>query len=199
MMKLLSKQGLILSLVLVVTVAAGLITTVVQTGFFPGGTVGDGMRVQTNQVELVIPVTGCDAQRKVDLEKKVLELVNQERSKKKLAVLKLNDKLETAAWLHSADMGCNGFFGHQSPDGSSFDKRIKRQEYTFDAAGEVIYAGAEFHNSPEEAVKAWMASASHRKNLLKGDYSEIGVGVIYAPDSTYGGYYTVVMAHPSVP
>ncbi|WP_050182099.1 CAP domain-containing protein [Domibacillus robiginosus] len=110
-----------------------------------------------------------------EFEKKVFELVNQERAKAGLKALQLDTKLSEVARAKSADMKNKGYFSHQSPTyGSPFDM-MKQFGITYKTAGENIAKG---QKTPEEVMKAWMNSDGHRKNILSADFTHIGVGYV---------------------
>lgn len=106
-------------------------------------------------------------------EDKVVALVNAERAKRGLCLLRIDERLRCAARLHSADMAQRGYFAHQGPrSGSPFDRMLA--EGFEKPAGENIASGQE---SPASVVRAWMQSVPHRKNMLHKDFRTIGVGL----------------------
>ena len=145
---------------------------------------------------MIIPVSGCSPAQNKDFENQVLRLINQERAKKGVPGLVIQNQLATAARAHSTDMACRGFFSHINPDGKTAYDRIRAQGYQYRCAGETIYAGDGAFNSPGQAINTWLSSATHKQAMLNPAYSEVGVGMIYLPGSKFGGYYTVVFAHP---
>jgi len=110
-------------------------------------------------------------------EQKLLNLINQERTKAGLAALKADAALMDVARLKAKDMVQNNYFSHQSPTyGSPFDM-MRQFGISFKTAGENI-AG----NSTEEgATKAWMNSEGHRKNILNGNFNLTGIGIYSSP------------------
>jgi len=110
-------------------------------------------------------------------EKELLDLINAERAKAGLAALKADPELMEVARLKAKDMVENNYFSHQSPKyGSPFDM-MRQFGISFKSAGENI-AG----NSTEEgAVKAWMNSEGHRKNILNGNFNYTGIGIYQSP------------------
>lgn len=123
-------------------------------------------------------------------EEDLLFLINQERSKVGAPPLTPSLLLTSIARAHSSDMADNDFFSHNSQGGATFQQRIKNAGYHYKAAAENLFAGNGPYNSPEAVIKAWMASANHRSNLLNPAYTEVGIGYRYNPNSLYGGYYT---------
>ncbi|MFA5070469.1 MAG: CAP domain-containing protein [Patescibacteria group bacterium] len=105
----------------------------------------------------------------------IVNLTNQQRLNAGLSELKLNSRLSQAASAKAADMLSNQYFSHYSPSNVS-------PWYWFQSAGyEYAYAGENLAMdfvTAESTVSAWMASESHKKNILNSKFSEIGVGVI---------------------
>lgn len=115
-------------------------------------------------------------------EQKVIELTNAERRKAGLKDLVGDTKLSSVARTKSNDMQKNGYFSHTSPTyGSPFDM-MRDFGVTYSTAGENIAQG---QRSPEEVVQAWMNSEGHRKNILNGAFTHIGVG-----HDTTGNHWT---------
>ena len=107
------------------------------------------------------------------VEVQVQQLVNQERSKAGLPALQMDWELQRTARIKACDMAENKYFSHQSPSyGSPFDM-MKQFGITYKTAGENI---AEGQRTPQEVMQAWMNSQGHRENILKREYTHIGVG-----------------------
>lgn len=106
-------------------------------------------------------------------EREVAELVNEIRAEYGLAPLTLSEELCAGARVKSEDMRSNGYFDHTSPTyGSPFDL-MHRLDITYSAAAENIAMG---YDTAEAVVAGWMASPSHRANILSDNYTHIGVG-----------------------
>lgn len=142
------------------------------------------------------PPAGCNASANPDFDAAVLKLVNDERTRHGLSTLALHYQLSAAAMAHTMDMACNNFFSHTGSDGSNPFDRIKAQGYIYAYAGENLYAGNGMYNDPAQAVSGWMNSAGHRHNLLNPEFTEAGIFYIFNPNSTYGGYFAIVLARP---
>lgn len=113
-------------------------------------------------------------------EQKLLELVNKARKDKGLNELTIDENLMKVARTKAKDMVENNYFSHQSPTyGSPFDM-MRQFENAFKSAGENI-AG---NKTVEGAFKAWMASDSHKKNILNGNFTVTGIGI--EESKTYG-------------
>lgn len=123
-------------------------------------------------------------------EQKMLNLVNQERTKVGLAPLKVHAELVKLARLKSQDMITNKYFSHQSPRyGSPFDM-MKSAGVSYTRAGENL-AGA---STVESAHTNLMNSPGHRANILNQDFTHIGIGII--DGGQYGKMFTQMFIRP---
>ncbi|MFF4699128.1 CAP domain-containing protein [Streptomyces chattanoogensis] len=113
---------------------------------------------------------------------RVVELVNNERSKAGCAPLVVNAKLTKAAQAHSKDMADHRNMSHTGSDGSSPGDRITRAGYDWSAYGENVAYG---YATPESVMKGWMSSPGHKRNILDCSFKEIGVGLAQP-----GNYWT---------
>ncbi len=105
----------------------------------------------------------------------IIELTNQERQAQGLSPLKHNSTLDLAAQKKASDMLANNYFAHTSPTGVKPWQWFKEVGYNYTFAGENL---AMNFAEAEDAIQAWMDSASHRDNLLSKNYDEIGVAVV---------------------
>ena len=125
---------------------------------------------------------------------KVLKKVNAFRARYKLRPLAINDDLNEAAQVHSNDMAERDNFAHVAPDGSSAAERAERAGYRWRFILENIAAG---QTTPEEVVRGWIGSDSHREAMLERDIKEAGIGYRFYPQD--GGrarhfhYWVLVM------
>ena len=117
----------------------------------------------------------------------VIRLINIERQKNKLPAFTQDAPLTQIAVLKAQDMVNRGYFDHVSPYyGAPWDLATLF-DYTYTSFGENIGRNIP---SPEAAVKAWMASPSHRENILKANFTNTGVAVA---KNSEGKYYWVQM------
>ena len=110
---------------------------------------------------------------------RVVELVNDERSKAGCKPLTVNAKLTKAAQAHSKDMADHRNMSHTGSNGSSPDDRIKAAGYDWNSYGENVAYG---YSTPESVMKGWMDSPGHKRNILDCSYKEIGVGLAQPGD-----------------
>lgn len=116
--------------------------------------------------------------------KKVLDLVNTERTKRGLDALKLNSQLNKAAATRAKELVSG--FSHTRPDGRDCFTILTDLEMIYSSVGENIAAG---QASPGAVMESWMGSEGHRANILSGTYTSMGVGYYKASDSNK--YYWV--------
>ncbi len=126
------------------------------------------------------------------LEQGVLVDINAFRSAHHLVPLRLSSALTTAAREHSQQMASDGYFAHESADGSAFWKRIQRfytsSPFRYWSVGEnLLWSSPDV--DPQGALKLWINSPEHRANLLTARWREIGVSAIHvaAAPGTYNG------------
>ncbi|QHY97019.1 General stress protein 16U [Streptomyces sp. S4.7] len=103
----------------------------------------------------------------------VVALTNAERTAARLRPLSDDPRLTTAAQAHSDEMVARGFYSHTSPDGRQPWDRAAAAGCTHRGTGENIACG---QRSAAEVVRGWMDSPGHRANILKPDFTHIGIG-----------------------
>jgi uncharacterized YkwD family protein len=124
------------------------------------------------------PKPGGNYQLSAD-EQKLIQLVNQERTKAGLKPLAIDYELARVARIKSQDMEANNYFSHDSPTYGSPFQMMKDFGIKFTAAGENIAKTS----SVERAHTGLMNSEGHRANILNPNFTHIGVGIS-------GYYYT---------
>ena len=105
----------------------------------------------------------------------IIRITNEKRAENGLLALKANETLSLAAQAKAADMISRGYWAHVAPDGTQPWKFFVDAGYRYKYAGENL---ARDFSDPASTVSAWMASPSHRENLLSDKYREIGVAVV---------------------
>jgi uncharacterized protein YkwD len=134
------------------------------------------------------------------LESGVLAEMNKIRRAHGLQTLRLSTALNSAAQQHSQSMAAQGYFSHDSADGSQFWKRVQgfypqgRRGYW--SVGENL-----LWQSPDidaaAALQMWMNSPPHRENLLTASWREVGISAVHAaaaPGAYNGLDVTIVTA-----
>lgn len=117
----------------------------------------------------------------------ILRLTNIERKDNGAGEVKLNSQLSAAAAQKAADMMARDYWAHVSPVGTQPWAFINEAGYSYRYAGENL---ARDFSDPGSVVKAWMASPSHRENLLNSRYLDMGIAVV---DGKLGGRETTLV------
>jgi uncharacterized protein YkwD len=145
----------------------------------------------------------------VEKENEYLKLINKARGQEQscgeygiypaVAALKWSTELYNASAEHSKDMAEQNFHKHigsgketditasklHPGKGSTFDERIKSNNYNLTTGAENIAAG---YSSTEEVIKGWIKSDGHCANLMNPNYEDVGMA-LYKKDGTDYKYY----------
>lgn len=104
----------------------------------------------------------------------IISLTNKERAAAGLNTLNSNSKLAAAASAKAENMFEEQYWDHFGPNGETPWQFITGAGYNYVYAGENLAKG--FRTS-EGVVEAWMASPTHRDNILSKNYKDIGVAI----------------------
>ena len=105
---------------------------------------------------------------------KLYELTNAKRQAEGLKPLKYDEKLAAAAQKKAQDMFTKNYWAHYSPEGLTPWNFILSSGYQYEYAGENLAKNFLFSQG---VVDAWMNSTSHRKNLLRSEYQDVGFAI----------------------
>ena len=97
----------------------------------------------------------------------VIRQINEKRLSQGLNPLNENPTLSQAALAKGADMLNKDYWAHVSPDGVEPWAFFTNVGYSYHYAGENL---ARDFSNPSAAVEAWMASPSHKENILSAKY-----------------------------
>ena len=112
--------------------------------------------------------------------------MNQVRQDNGLAPLAYNSLLAAAAQRYANFLADHDVLNHTA-DGRTLDIRAEEAGYTaWVALGENLAGG---YTSYEEALAAWLASPTHRDNIMNPAYIETGVGCAWNPGTAYGAFF----------
>lgn len=114
--------------------------------------------------------------------RRIIELVNEERTRVGVSELSQNSKAMSAAQVRAREIV--RVFSHTRPDGRGFSTALKEAGISYSRSGENIAYG---QKTPEEVMKGWMNSAGHRANILNPEFASMGVG--YVEDSSGTAYW----------
>jgi uncharacterized protein YkwD len=135
------------------------------------------------------PAAAEDAVAPATLMSQVVTRTNQLRNAHGCGQLSVDRELTVASVRQSLYMARTGRFSHVWRDGTTFVARSHAAGYE-QPSGENIAWG---YQTADEVLSAWMASPSHRENILNCNAHSIGTGVVYA--QTGVPYYTQVFGY----
>jgi uncharacterized protein YkwD len=131
------------------------------------------IRPDSNE-RVTLPFTVEKTRPRPDLEKRMLDLVNQERQAAGLRPLAPDPELTEVARRHSADMFARGYFAHDTPEGISPFDRMRAANVRFTTAGENLALAPTI----PVAHTGLMNSPGHRANILRPEFGRVGIGVM---------------------
>jgi hypothetical protein len=105
----------------------------------------------------------------------IIQLTNQQRTAAGLNTLTSNAKLTAAAQAKANNMFEVQYWDHYGPNGETPWMFISQAGYTYVYAGENLAKG---FRTAEGVHEAWMASPTHKENIMSVNYKEIGVAVV---------------------
>jgi uncharacterized protein YkwD len=111
----------------------------------------------------------------------LLTATNQIRSQQGEQPLHINQQLTKAAELKVKSMFDDQYWAHNAPDGTTPWHWFGVVGYSYAEAGENL---AKNFTTSDTVVSAWMASPTHRANILKAAYKDVGFAVM---DGTLDG------------
>src|SRR3954467_3516224 len=123
-------------------------------------------------------------------------LLNNERAAAGLHPVAEAQGLTQPSAAYSARMVAARFFAHVSPDGGTLVDRLTAGGYIAPAGdwtvGENIAWGQGDLATPRNIAVAWMNSPGHRHNILTGEFTEVGIGIVPGTpgDPSWGATYT---------
>lgn len=91
-----------------------------------------------------------------------------------LGALRTDRFLQNAAQRKAEDMARRGYFAHMDADGKTPWRWAEEEGYAYTGLGENLAVN---FDTAEEVIREWLASPSHRANLLNGRYTETGIGI----------------------
>lgn len=105
----------------------------------------------------------------------IINLTNQQRVAAGLNSLENNAMLSAAAQAKANNMFQEQYWDHFGPNGESPWMFISQSGYKYVYAGENLAKG---FKTAEGVHEAWMASPTHRENIMSGNYKDIGIAVV---------------------
>ncbi len=119
----------------------------------------------------------------------LFKLTNADRKAAGVKQVRYSLILQLAAQRKVDDMVAKGYFAHVSPEGVSFRFFLDGVRFNYSYAGENL---AEGFDTMKAAEIAFMASPTHRENIVKSEYTDMGIalarGVCGSKDTCGGNF-----------
>ncbi|HEY7370799.1 MAG TPA: CAP domain-containing protein [Polyangia bacterium] len=132
-------------------------------------------------------------------EARMLALLNEVRREARLAPLIADPELHAVAAAHTEEMIAKHFFGHASPTTGMVENRLEHAGVTVTLCGENVAEA----DSADGAHRVLMDSPAHRANMLRADFTHVGIGVGMRPGDAADLLATLVFVRrprpPSAP
>jgi uncharacterized protein YkwD len=157
-----------------------------------------GQSVDTSEVEILAAPASKAAQPQladsIKASDKIVEQTNSFRQEQKLEQLKKSEQLTNAAKYFAEFMAATNKYGHTA-DGKNPVDRAREKDYEHCIVLENIaylYSseGFETEQLAKKFTEGWKQSPGHRKNMLDGDVTNIGVAIAMSEE---GRYFAVQM------
>ncbi|TFY98657.1 CvpA family protein [Ramlibacter rhizophilus] len=123
---------------------------------------------------VALPFAVAQAPARPELEARMLDLLNAERTRRGLPPLAPDPQLQAVARAHAADMFTRAYFSHVTPEGAGPFDRMRAARVRFLLAGENLA----FARSLELAHQGLMDSPGHRANILRPGFGRVGIAVL---------------------
>ena len=106
---------------------------------------------------------------------KLYQLTNDQRLSHGLTTLSYNQTLAEAARAKAQNMFANNYWAHFGPNGETPWQFMQSAGYTYQYAGENL---AKNFLISQGVIDAWMNSKTHRENILRPEYQEVGFAIV---------------------
>ncbi|MBI4037760.1 CvpA family protein [Candidatus Curtissbacteria bacterium] len=121
-----------------------------------------------------------------EAEKRMFELVNEERAKVGVRLLVWDESLANVGRKHSEDMFRRGYFSHYSSEGKDVGDRLAENGIGYTLAGENLALAPDVSRAHTGLIN----SEGHRRNILDPTFKKLGVGA--QDGGIYGKMFTQV-------
>ena len=129
------------------------------------------------------------------VEDRLFELINAERTKAGAAPLAVDAALSLVALLHSEDMRAHDFVAHTSPTTGSAEDRLHAAGIATPLAAECVGKGY----SPDEIHRGFMDSPGHRAATLLAGATHVGIGVVAVKEGDRTTYFVTELFIRRIP
>jgi uncharacterized protein YkwD len=129
------------------------------------------------------------------LERDTVDAINRERDRRGLNLLRVSSKLTQIARAHSAYQAKVGKSEHEGEGASLPPDRARAGGIAWSVLAENVAMNLGYSDPVATAVRGWMKSAPHRKNILNPVFEQTGVGIVTGEDGAI--YFTQLFLDPA--
>ncbi len=148
-----------------------------------------GQDISTEQPSFYVSMASTTA--KLDAEG-AASMISEYRRNNGLGSVTIDPQLMKMAEAQSQAMASRNKLDHNVA--GPFDKRLKASGLDASKGVENISAG---YHTMAEAFSGWRDSPPHRENMLATGVTKMGISSVYAPNSKYKVFWTMVLAEPA--
>ena len=114
-----------------------------------------------------------------DYENGIAAMINSIRVDNGLSAIAADGSLNAVAEIRSQDLINRNYFSHYTPEGTSVFNVMRDNGVSYRYAGENLAQSAPASiGTPEAFINAWVNSPTHLSNMLRAQYTKIGVSMV---------------------
>jgi uncharacterized protein YkwD len=114
-----------------------------------------------------------------DYENTIAAMINNYRAENGINAIAADGLLNEVADIRSQDLLNRNYFSHYTPEGTNVFDVMRANGVSFRYAGENLAQSAPASaGTPEGFLNAWINSPTHRDNILRAQYTKIGVSMV---------------------
>ena len=113
-----------------------------------------------------------------EYENAIAAMINNVRAANGINALAADNTLNSVAGIRSQDLIDRNYFSHYTPEGTNVFNVMKDNGVSYSYAGENLAQSAPASAGTVEGfLNAWMNSQTHKDNILRAQYTRIGVSM----------------------
>jgi len=114
-----------------------------------------------------------------DYENAIAAMINSIRVDNGLNAIAADGSLNAVAEIRSQDLINRNYFSHYTPEGTNVFNVMRDNGVSYRYAGENLAQSAPASiGTPEAFINAWVNSPTHLSNMLRAQYTKIGVSMV---------------------
>ena len=114
-----------------------------------------------------------------DYENQVAAMINNVREQNGINAIAADGLLNEVATIRSQDLINRNYFSHYTPEGTNVFDVMRANGVSYRYAGENLAQSAPASAGTVDGfLNAWMNSPTHMANILRAQYTKIGVSIV---------------------